>query len=95
MKEGLELGVADKSRHYNTNLTNVLEIEAMLEVCEVIGVAALNRKESRGAHARVDYPQRDDANWLRHTLVYRAAEGLEISYRDVAITTYRPVERQY
>jgi len=95
LREELELGVADKSRYYNTNLTNVLEIEAMLEVCEVIGVAALNRTESRGAHARVDYPQRDDANWLKHTLVYRAAEGLEISYRDVAITTYRPVERQY
>ncbi len=95
LKEGLELGVADKSRYYNTNLMNVLEIEGMLDVCEAIGVAALIRTESRGAHARVDYPSRDDSNWLRHILLYRFEEGLEPAYRDVSITRYQPATRQY
>jgi len=91
----LELGVEDKSRYYNTNLMNVLEIDFMLDVCEVIGLAALHRRESRGAHARVDYPLRDDRNWLCHIRVYRVAEGYEFGYKDVVITKYTPIERTY
>lgn len=95
LKSTIELGVEDKSKTYNTNLMNVFEIEAMLTIAEVIAIAALNRQESRGSHYRVDYPNRDDVNWLKHSLVYRTAEGLEISYKDVVITRYQPVERTY
>ncbi len=66
----------DQSRRYNTNLTNVLEVESLLLVAEAFLVGALARTESRGAHARRDYPQRDDVNWLKHTLAFYT-EGRE------------------
>lgn len=89
------LGVEDKSRYYNTNLMNVLEIDCMFEVCEAIGFAALHRKETRGAHARIDYPKRDDENWLTHILLYRTTDGPELNYKKVVITRYQPTERVY
>ncbi|MEM4199404.1 MAG: FAD-binding protein, partial [Nitrososphaerota archaeon] len=95
LRQQAELGVEDKSRYYNTNLMNVLEIDGMFDVCEVIGVAALHRQESRGAHARVDYPKRDDENWLHHILVYKTADGLEFAYKPVVVTKYKPAERTY
>ncbi|MEM0482189.1 MAG: succinate dehydrogenase/fumarate reductase flavoprotein subunit [Nitrososphaerota archaeon] len=95
LRQQAELGVEDKSRYYNTNLVNVLEIDCMFDVCEVIGAAAIHRRESRGAHARVDYPQRDDQNWLNHILVYKKADGLELAYKEVIITKYKPAERTY
>jgi len=95
LKARLWRGVEDSSRVYNTNLTNVLELEAMLEVAEVILLGALNRRESRGAHARTDYPSRDDARWLVHTLARYTPEGPELSYLPVRITKYQPVERRY
>ncbi len=95
LKQQAELGVEDKSRYYNTNLVNVLEIDYMFDVCEVIGAAAIHRRESRGAHARVDYPTRDDQNWLNHILVYKRADGFEFAYKEVVITKYKPVERTY
>ena len=85
----------DKSRVYNTNLTDVLEVESMLEVAEVVVVAALARTESRGAHARRDYPSRDDRNWLKHTLAYPGPSGPRLEYSSVAITKYQPAERHY
>ncbi len=95
LRQQAELGVEDKSRYYNTNLMNVLEIDGMFDVCEVIGVAALHRQESRGAHARVDYPKRDDENWLHHILVYKTEDGLEFAYKPVVVTKYKPAERTY
>lgn len=95
LRQQAELGVEDKSRYYNTNLMNVLEIDGMFDVCEVIGVAALHRQESRGAHARVDYPKRDDENWLHHILVYKTADRLEFAYKPVVVTKYKPAERTY
>lgn len=95
LRQQAELGVEDKSRYYNTNLVNVLEIDYMFDVCEVIGAAAIHRRESRGAHARVDYPLRDDQNWLNHILVYRKADGYEFAYKEVVITKYKPAERTY
>jgi len=85
----------DKSRVYNTNLTDVLEVESMLEVAEVVVVSALARTESRGAHARRDYPARDDKNWLKHTLAYPGPEGPRLDYSQVTITKYQPAERHY
>jgi succinate dehydrogenase / fumarate reductase flavoprotein subunit len=67
----------------------------MLRTAEVVLVGALNRKESRGAHARTDYPTRDDANFLRHTLAYHTPEGPRMDWHPVVFTRYVPVERKY
>ena len=87
--------VEDSSKVFNLGLINALELDFMLELAEVTALSALNRKESRGAHFRVDYPQRDDANWLKHTLVYYTVEGPRIDYAPVTITKWQPVERKY
>ena len=85
----------DSSRVYNTNLTDVLEVESMLEVAEVVVASALARTESRGAHARRDFPGRDDRNWLKHTLAYAAPGGPRLDYSAVTITKFQPAERHY
>ncbi len=85
----------DKSRVYNTNLSDVLEVESMLMVAEVVVAGALARTESRGAHFRRDYPERDDKNWLKHTLAYSGLDGPRLEYSPVAITKYQPAERHY
>ena len=87
--------VEDSSKVFNLGLINALELDFMLELAEVTALSALNRKESRGAHSRVDYPQRDDANWLKHTLVYYTVDGPRIDYAPVTITKWQPVERKY
>jgi succinate dehydrogenase / fumarate reductase flavoprotein subunit len=87
--------VDDKAKEYNTNFTNVMEIDSMIRTAEVVLVGALNRKESRGAHARTDYPTRDDANFLRHTLAYYTPEGPRMDWHPVVFTRYAPVERKY
>lgn len=87
--------VSDKSREFNQNFINVLELDAMLEVAEVVLVSALARTESRGAHYRFDYPKRDDVNWLKHTLAYRTPEGPRLEYIPVKITKWEPKERKY
>jgi succinate dehydrogenase / fumarate reductase flavoprotein subunit len=85
----------DKSRVYNTNLTDVLEVESMLAVAEVVVAGALARTESRGAHFRRDFPKRDDKNWLKHTLAYPGTDGPRLEYSPVTITKYQPAERHY
>jgi len=88
-------GVNDPSEVFNTNLRDVLEIGSMLELAQSVAQGALMRKESRGSHARVEYPARDDANFLKHTLAYRT-EGLpRLSYIPVARTRWEPMERKY
>jgi succinate dehydrogenase / fumarate reductase flavoprotein subunit len=87
--------INDKSNYYNTDLTSALELENMIDVAEVVAVCAYERKESRGAHARRDYPKRDDVNYLKHTIAEYTPEGPKISYRDVKITIWKPVERKY
>jgi succinate dehydrogenase / fumarate reductase flavoprotein subunit len=90
-----DIYVADKGKVYNTNLRDALEIGNMIELAEVVIVGALARKESRGAHAMVEYPKRDDANWLKHTLAYRTSEEPRLSYVPVKITKWEPKERTY
>lgn len=85
----------DRSRVYNTNLSHVLEIESMLTVAEVVVAGALARTESRGAHFRRDFPRRDDANWLKHTLATFSPDGPRFEYSPVKITKYQPAERHY
>jgi succinate dehydrogenase / fumarate reductase flavoprotein subunit len=87
--------VDDKANEYNTNYINVMEIDSIARVSEIVLVGAINRKESRGAHARIDYPSRDDINYLKHTLAYYAHEGPELRWHPVKVTRYAPVERKY
>ena len=87
--------VDDKAKEYNTNFANVMELDSMFRVAEVILVGAINRKESRGAHARTDYPKRDDTNFLHHTLAYYDPNGPIMKKHPVTITKYHPVERKY
>jgi len=85
----------DGGRQFNYNLQDVLEVGAMLELAEVVAQGALNRTESRGGHSRLDYPKRDDANWLKHTLARRTENGPQFSFSPVRITMWKPVERKY
>lgn len=87
--------VKDGSREFNYNLQDTLEVGVMLELAEVVAQAALNRRESRGAHSRLDYPQRDDVHWLKHTIACRTEDGPSLSYLPVSITMWKPVERKY
>jgi succinate dehydrogenase / fumarate reductase flavoprotein subunit len=87
--------VEDKSRVYNTDLTSALETENMLNIAEAAALAAYKRKESRGAHSRLDYPERNDREWLKHTLVHYDLEQPKIEYSDVVITRWEPKERKY
>ncbi|MFQ6090613.1 MAG: succinate dehydrogenase/fumarate reductase flavoprotein subunit, partial [Candidatus Bipolaricaulia bacterium] len=90
-----QIRIEDKCRVYNTELIQVLELGFMLDVAEVIVSAALAREESRGAHARRDFPQRDDGNWLKHSLAFYTPEGPRLEYKPVTITAWKPVERKY
>jgi fumarate reductase flavoprotein subunit len=86
----------DRSRVFNTELTSALELGFMLDVAEAIAHSALNRKESRGAHARRDHPDRDDDKYLAHTFVYQQRAGSpKLEYRPVSITNWQPAARTY
>ena len=87
--------VDDKAKEYNTNFTNVMELDSMFRVAEIVLIGAINRKESRGAHARTDYTKRDDANFLHHTLAYYDPTEPIMKTFPVTITKYQPVERKY
>ncbi len=89
------VAVIDPSRRFNTSLTETLEVGFELELAEIIVAGALARKESRGAHFRLDYPKRDDDKWLKHTLATKMLEGPKLSYRPVAITRWQPEARGY
>lgn len=95
LKEKTWKHVDDQAKEYNTNFTNVMELDSMFRVAEVVLVGAIQRKESRGAHARTDYPLRDDKNFLHHTLVYYDTKEPIIKKHPVTITKYKPVERKY
>jgi succinate dehydrogenase / fumarate reductase flavoprotein subunit len=89
------LTVANKARRFNYELEEALELENMLKTAETIVFSALQRKESRGAHYRSDFPERNDTKWLKHTLVYAAPEGLKLRYKPVTVTRFPPQERRY
>ena len=86
----------DEGKIFNTEMINLWELGNLLEIAEVVTVSALARTESRGAHARDDYPKRDDVNWLKHTLSWVKPNGeIELRYKPVVITKYQPKERVY
>lgn len=87
--------VQDKHRSYNSNLVHVLELANLLDLAEAMVKGALAREESRGAHARRDFPARDDDKWLKHTLATWTPDGPKLDYKDVVINTWKPVERKY
>ncbi|MCE7005910.1 succinate dehydrogenase flavoprotein subunit [Kibdelosporangium philippinense] len=91
--------VQDKGKRYNTDLLEAIELGFLLELAEILVVGALNRKESRGGHAREDYPNRDDTNYMRHTMAYKQGESLtsdiRLDYKPVTFTRYKPMERKY
>jgi fumarate reductase flavoprotein subunit len=88
--------IEDSSRTFNTELTAALELDFMLEVADTITYSALAREESRGAHARRDFPDRDDAKFLKHTIAFRTDEiAPRLEYRDVRITNFKPQARTY
>jgi len=89
------LRISDRGRIYNTDLVTCLELQNMLEIAEVVVTGALARTESRGAQARRDFPRRDDARWLLHTIARRTLEGPLLSTWPVSITRWQPVERTY
>ena len=87
--------VEDKDRVYNTELVGALELDFMLDVAETIPYSALARQESRGAHARTDFPKRDDTRFLKHSLAYQTPTTPRIDYSPVTITRWKPEVRVY
>ena len=87
--------ITDKGKLFNTEIYEILELENMLAMAEIIAKGALDRKESRGGHYRIDYPKRDDKNFLKHSLAYKTDDGIEIKHKPVVITKHQPAERTY
>lgn len=89
------VGVADKGKQFNTELLEALELENLIDLAECTVASAIARKESRGAHAREDFPKRDDAQFLKHTLATKTPSGVALDYKPVVITKFQPQERKY
>ncbi|HUV98067.1 MAG TPA: succinate dehydrogenase/fumarate reductase flavoprotein subunit [Candidatus Paceibacterota bacterium] len=90
-----DITVEDKGKQFNTGLEGALQLDFTLDLAEVTIVSALARTESRGAHSRLDYPKRDDANWLKHTLARYTVDGPKLEYAPVTIAKWPPVARTY
>jgi succinate dehydrogenase / fumarate reductase flavoprotein subunit len=96
----LHVSIQDKGKRFNTDLLEAVELGNLLDLAEVMATSALARKESRGGHYREDYPNRDDVNFMRHTMAYRevgddGTESIRLDYKPVVQTRYQPMERKY
>ncbi|MCW2497339.1 MAG: succinate dehydrogenase flavoprotein subunit, partial [Jatrophihabitans sp.] len=90
------ISVGDKGKRYNSDLLEAIELGFLLDLAEVLVIAARARNESRGGHFREDYPTRDDVNFMRHTMSYREDDGgIRLDYKPVVQTRYQPMERKY
>ncbi len=90
-----EIYLDDKGKLWNTEIIEALELRNLIVVAKLILTSAINRKESRGAHSREDYPKRHDEQFLKHTLSYYSPMGIDIAYRPVALGMFEPQERKY
>ncbi|KGE70908.1 succinate dehydrogenase flavoprotein subunit [Spirochaeta lutea] len=90
-----ELRLEDESPSFNSDLLGILELQNLLDISAVTAVSALNRTESRGAHSREDFPDRDDPNWLKHTLAELRDGQVSIRYKDVDVSIWKPKPRTY
>jgi succinate dehydrogenase / fumarate reductase flavoprotein subunit len=91
----LRAGIQDKSRAYNTDLLEAVELGFLLDIAQVMVAAARARTESRGGHYRGDFEARDDVNWLKHSLSWKINGETKLDYKPVTITRYQPTERKY
>jgi succinate dehydrogenase / fumarate reductase flavoprotein subunit len=99
----LNIGIQDRGKRFNTDLLEAIELGFLLDLAEVVVYSARNRKESRGGHMRDDYPKRDDANYMQHTMAYltgdphssNAADHIKLDWKPVVVTRYQPMERKY
>ncbi len=90
------ISIQDKSKVFNTDLIETIELGNLLDIAESVNEAALNRQESRGAHTREDFPKRDDAGWMKHTFITKNESGdPKIDYKPVVKTRFEPMERKY
>ncbi len=87
--------VQDKSGNFNQEVLSILELENLLDLSLITAASALNRTESRGAHSRRDYPERDDPNWLKHTMASLDGDSVNISYKKVDTSIWEPKPRKY
>ncbi|HST47181.1 succinate dehydrogenase flavoprotein subunit [Jatrophihabitans sp.] len=91
-----DVAISDKGKRYNSELLEAVELGFLLDLAEVLVVSARNRKESRGGHAREDYLERDDENYMKHTMAYRQADGsIVLDWKPVVQTRYQPMARKY
>ncbi|MDO9062985.1 MAG: FAD-binding protein, partial [Microbacterium sp.] len=97
------VAVQDKGKRFNTDLLEAVELGFLLDLAEVVVYSALNREESRGGHMRDDFPERDDANYMKHTMAYltgdphssTASDHIKLDWKPVVVTNYQPMERKY
>ncbi len=89
------MAVRDRGMVYNTNLRDALEINNLVSLADAVVTCAMKRTESRGAHAMKEFPKRDDAKWLKHSVIARSTFGPRVSYTPVKITKWQPKERKY
>ncbi|MDQ1736785.1 MAG: succinate dehydrogenase / fumarate reductase, flavoprotein subunit, partial [Pseudonocardiales bacterium] len=90
------VAISDKGKRYNSDLLEAIELGFLLDLAEVLVISARNRKESRGGHAREDYLERDDANYMQHTMAYRSEDGgVNLDWKPVVVTRYQPMARKY
>jgi succinate dehydrogenase / fumarate reductase flavoprotein subunit len=97
------IGIQDRGRRFNTDLLEAIELGFLLDLAEVVVFSARNRKESRGGHMRDDFPDRDDATYMKHTMAYLtgdphsadASDHIRLDWKPVTITHYEPMERKY
>src|SRR3954451_5942745 len=97
------IAVQDKGKRFNTDLLVAIELGFLLDLAEVVVYSARNRRESRGGHMRDDFPKRDDANYMKHTMAYltgdphssTAEDHIRLDCKPVVVTRYQPMERKY